>query len=69
MRELGFARAARLPKLRRVTGPGVGRRGDLKRNALSKDAAAVPRLLLPSVTFVAAHVVFIGGALLLSMPG
>jgi len=69
MREPGFSRAARLPTLRRVTGPGVGRRGALKRNALSKDAAAVPRLLLPSVAFLVAHVVFIGGALLLSIPG
>jgi hypothetical protein len=29
----------------------------------------MPRFLLPSVAFVAAHVVFIGGALLLSIPG
>jgi hypothetical protein len=29
----------------------------------------MPRFLLPAVAFVAAHVVFIGGALLLSIPG
>jgi hypothetical protein len=38
-----------------------------RRNA--KDAAAVSRFLLPSVAFVAAHVVFVGSALLLSIPG
>jgi hypothetical protein len=30
---------------------------------------AVPRLILPTLVFVAAHVVFVGGALLLAIPG